>query len=340
MNNIISFNYFADVKRSLYDKEYIKLLPLINDAGVDTLWLFICNAGKYMATKDEIVKSKKFLESMGFKVNALISPVGHPGNSLNPEDDALDLMLPSHWDYRVLLNGEKEYFCACINSVLIEDNRKVVELCRDLGFEYLFFDDDLRMGAHGDEIRGCFCSNCLKEFSEIVGENITLQMLNIAIEQKNALSDKWIEYNCSKILKFMRETAVERINTGIMIMHNGGVNHGIDIKAIKQAVPNCIFRVGECHFDDVSFESDIDHKSERKSIKKHISAIGNLDVCYSETTVFPPNTLSPENLIKKIELAIAEGIYNIFLMSGTWVMTEKYWKAIAENRERLDILIK
>ncbi len=331
---MLRFNYFADVKKTLYDESYKHSLDLMKKAGVTVLWLEIYNAGRYWATKEEIVKAKESLESMGFEVNVITLPVGHPGNSLNTEE-LLNLSLPDNWNYRVNSAGEKEYFSACVDETVIAENREVVESCRDAGFKKLFFDDDLRMGNHSfDEIRGCFCERCISEFSAICGENLTREKIADACENKNELSEKWIEYNCSKITRFMKETAVSGIQTGIMVMHNGGRYHGIDIPAIKAAVPDCMFRVGELHFSDADFENDIDHKCELDSIRLHMELIDNPENCYSETTVFPPRALSPQNIVKKTELAIKAGIKNIFLMSGSWVMTDDYWLALADNLER------
>ncbi len=332
---MLILNYHADVKKTLYDESYLHSLELMKKAGVTALWLEIYMAGRYLASKEEIIEAKDILEKFGFEVNVITIPVGHPGNSLNPEE-VLDLSLPAHWNYRVNAQGEKEYFSACVDKTVIDENRKVVEFCRDVGFKKLFFDDDLRMGNHSfDVIRGCFCQNCLEDFASKCGEYYSREQLAKACEEKNDLSGKWIEYNCSKITQFMKETAIEGIQTGIMVMHNGGRYHGIDIPEIKKAVPNCLFRVGELYFDDVSFENDIDHKGELESIKLHIKLIDDPDICYSETTVFPPRALSPQNIVKKAELAIKAGIKNIFLMSGSWVMSDEYWIELAENRERL-----
>jgi len=330
----LNFNYFASAKLTLYDPEYRKSLEWMKKVGVETLWLGVRGSGKPDGTREEIAAAKARLEEMGFAVNALILPVGHPGNALNPEDETLDLRLPSDWTYRVLPDGRTEYFCGCINDVLIADARRAVELCRDLGFEKVFFDDDLRMGSVGDEIRGCFCPDCVREFSGIIGRPLTREEIARDCAAKTGLADAWIDYICSKVTRFMRETAVQGIQTGIMVMYNGGRYHGIDIAAIREAVPDCLFRVGQYHFNDAAFETDIGHANESASIRNHLAQMGNPDLCYSETTVFPPNALSPENLAKKVELAIEAGIRNIFLMSGSWVMTERYWRKLIENRER------
>ncbi len=334
---MLTFHYFADVKKTLYDQEYPNSLALQKAAGVSVLWLEIYMAGRFLAEKEEILAAKKKLEGLGFQVNAIILPVGHPGNSLNPEEE-LDLKLPDHWRYRVNAQGEQEYFCACVDETVIRENRAVVEFCREAGFPQLFFDDDLRMGNHGDQVRGCYCEACLEEFGRLVGQRHTRQEIAAACASDTELKERWIGYNCAKITRFMAQTAIDGIQTGIMVMHNGDRYHGIDIPAIREAVPSCLFRVGELHFDDESFEADRDHQNELASMNAHIALIGRPEICYSETTVFPPRALSPENLVKKAELAIGLGIRNIFLMSGSWVMTENYWHTLARHLPRLRLL--
>ncbi len=249
---MLNFNYFADVKKTLYDEGYNHSLALMKEAGVSVFWLLIYNAGRYFAEKDEIIKAKGILESKGFEVNAITVPVGHPGNALNPEE-VLDLSIPKTWTYRVNAEGENVYFCSCINNTLIEDNKKVVEFCKDAGFKKLFIDDDLRMANFGDEVCGCLCAACVNEFSKLQGKEFTREEIVNAYKEKGEIFEKWTDFNCSKITGFMKETAIEGIQTGTMLMIEGTREHGLDVKAIKQAVPNCLFRVGEWHFDDEYF---------------------------------------------------------------------------------------
>ncbi len=73
-------------------------------------------------------------------------------------------------------------------------------------------------------------------------------------------------------------------------------------------------------------------------MRMHLKAIDNPSNCYSETTVFPPKALSPENLVEKAKLAISQGIENIFLMGGTGVMSDEYWLEIIKNKNQLEEL--
>ncbi len=325
---MLQLHYFADIKRTLYDPTYRDTLALMRRAGVTTLWPIVSMTGRFTASKPEILSAKQMLGSLGFATGALILPVGHPGNSLNPEEE-LDLALPDHWRYRIDPDGKPAYFCACVEENMLADNIAAVEFCREAGFDRLFFDDDLRMGNYSKHlIRGCFCDHCVREFSDRMGTDLTREQIAFACEHKTPLSEDWIAYNCAKITRFMKATALPGIRTGIMVMVDGGRYHGIDLPAIQKAVPDCLIRVGEGHFCDAEFDADPDHAGERDSMRAHFSLIEAPQNAYSETTVFPPNALSPQNLVKKITLAKELGIQNIFLMSGTWVMTGEYWLAI------------
>jgi hypothetical protein len=151
------------------------------------------------------------------------------------------------------------------------------------------------------------------------------------------IREAWIQYNCDKLTDFMRDTQVPGMTGGIMVMHNGDRRHGISIPDIRSAVPGCMFRVGELHFDDASYTAPGGQESLAASVRAHMALIGDNPV-YSESTVFPAAALSPENLVHRIRLELSLGLRNIFLMSGTWYLSEPYWNALAENRAALEAL--
>ena len=59
---------------------------------------------------------------------------------------------------------------------------------------------------------------------------------------------------------------------------------------------------------------------------------------YSESTVYPENALSPEYLVQKLELEIACGLRNLFLMSGLFFLDDAYWLSIAQALPALQVL--
>ena len=196
------------------------------------------------------------------------------------------------------------------------------------------------MGNWGTEIQGCYCDNCIRLFNEKYGLSLTRAQLAEATEstdQPNEICQKWIQFNCDKVTRFMKETQVPGMTSGIMVMHNGGPIHGISISDIKKAVPDCIFRVGELHFDDKSYTKPGGRESLSASVRNHLALIGD-NPAYSESTVFPASALSPENLVDKMKLEISLGLRRLFVMSGSWFMSDIYWETIAAHLQELNEL--
>ena len=101
---------------------------------------------------------------------------------------------------------------------------------------------------------------------------------------------------------------------------------------------NLIFRVGEGHFDDRAFTAPDGEDDIARSVMTHRALIGDDRLCFSETTVYPANALSPANWIRKMELEISLGLRSLYLMSGTWFFTDPYWDALIDARPRLEEL--
>lgn len=337
---IRSMNYDVSPVDVMKNPLFPERLERMKKAGVDSLWLAGYMYGHYDSDEETLFRAKKRLEEEGMRVGVISLPVGHPGNALNPDDPTLDLRIPDHWHYRVDKNGKTEYFCGCVDENLVADNRKAAEIYAQMGFERHFFDDDLRLGNWGTEIRGCFCDRCIEKFNRQHGLALSRQQLKNACEGDPGMEEireAWIQFNCDKITAFMRETNMPGMQSGIMVMHNGGRKHGISIPDIKKAVPDCLFRVGELQFDDQRFCAPGGKDVLAQSVREHLSLIGSNEA-YSESTVFPAAALSPENLIEKIRLELSLGLQNIFLMSGSWFLSEPYWDILAREKEALRAL--
>ncbi len=261
---------------------------------------------------------------------AITIPIGHPGNSLNPEDPDLDLEIPKHWHYRVDNRGETVYFCGAIDTCLIEDNGKAAKLLYDVGFKEVFLDDDLRVGNFNEFIEGCYCDVCVTEFNAIYHRKETRASLMVQITKKldTGLMKDWVAFQCSKITAVMKATDIEGVQPGIMVMHFGDERHGIDIPAIRELIPNTLFRVGELQFNDDHFRKPTAKAEEMLGITYHLNFMDK-ELAYSESTVFPPRSLKEHNLVYKAKLALTAGLENVLFMSGTWVLDDSYWQAIA-----------
>ncbi|RKP58288.1 hypothetical protein D7Z26_01975 [Cohnella endophytica] len=305
------------------------LVANMKKAGIEKIWIAGFFSGN-MVDIEELKQAKAFAESHGLEVGAVTIPIGHPGNALNPDDPDLDLEIPKHWHYRVDSRGETVYYCGAIDACLIEDNGKVAKQLRDAGFKEVFLDDDLRAGNFNEFIEGCYCEACVTEFNAIYGRQETRESLLVQVSQKlNAeVMKDWVAFQCVKVTDVVKATDIEGVQPGIMVMHFGDERHGIDIPSIREQIPDTLFRVGEYQFNDARFTNPHAKAEELLGIIYHLSFIDK-KFAYSESTIFPPRSLKEHNLVYKAMLAITAGLENVLFMSGTWVLEESYWHAIA-----------
>lgn len=305
------------------------LVANMKKAGIEKIWIAGFFSGD-MVDLEELMQAKAYAEQNGLEVGALTIPVGHPGNSLNPDDPDSKLKIPKHWHYRIDKRGETAYYCGAIDTCLIEDNGKAAKLLFDAGFKEVFLDDDLRVGNLNENIEGCYCDACVAEFNAIYRHQETRETLRAQIADRldTALMKDWVAFQCDKITAVMKATDIEGVQPGIMVMHFGDERHGIDIPAIREQIPNTLFRVGEHKFNDQKFANPYAKGEEMLGIAYHLNFIDK-PFAYSESTVFPPRSLKEHNLVYKAKLAIAAGLENILFMSGTWAMDDSYWEAIA-----------
>lgn len=332
----MKLHYSLDSAIVLDEEQGKRILESLRKANVGTIWLWGFFFGKLWSPIPDMVRAAAVLRDAGFEVGVIQLPVGHPGNGLNPEDDSLDLKLPSHWRYRVSREGEDVYYCADIEPNMIADNRSSIEQLTKEGFTKFFMDDDLRMGNWGKDIEGSFDEQSIASFNAAYGWNVDRSELHAILnaDVQSLIKKDWVRYNCEKLAGFMDAMALPGTELGLMVMHLGDERHGIDISMLNERVPDCMFRVGESHFSDQVFQTPEDKADEMFSMMLHLDAMGR-DRTFSETTVFPPRALSEKHLVYKAQMALALGIPNILFMSGTWLISESYWEKVEESRPQL-----
>ncbi|NBD22286.1 hypothetical protein [Paenibacillus glycinis] len=316
-----------------------RLIGLMKDAGIRKIWIAGFFSGK-MIDAEELKQAKAFAEQHGLEVGAVTIPIGHPGNALNPDDpDLAHLEIPKHWHYRIDKSGETVYYCGAIDASLIADNAQAARNLKAAGFHEVFLDDDLRAANYGPDIEGCYCEACIAEFNRLYHREATRESLRDATTDKldADLMLDWAAFQCDKVTDVVKATDIEGVRPGIMVMHYGDERHGIDVPSIRERIPNAIFRVGELHFHDGTFGNPNGKAQEMMGIAYHLNFMAGAEA-YSESTIFPPRSLKAHNLVYKAKLAITAGIENVLFMSGTWLLDESYWKALAAARPVLEAL--
>lgn len=335
----LTFHYDFLTSLVLTDPDFPRKIKLMRRAGVKTVWLDNYIYGQWQNSLEDCRRAKALLEAEGFEVQAICVPLGHGSAALNGGDEA-DPTLPTNWRNRVDHHGNRQGTTTCVDETVIANYREAVSIHKELGFTKLFYDDDLRMGSWGPHLQGCYCDRCLERFYQKYPTYGGMSPADIAAQatEGDELWNAWTDIQCDAILRFLDETTPEGLTPGIMLMHNGDRRHGLDVPRIKKRFPHALFRVGEGHFDNASFESPLCRPAIENCIRKHLSLIGSVEKAFSESTTYPVGALSPENWIEKMRMEIGCGLRNLFLMSGNVFLTDPYWEALIEARTELEAL--
>ena len=307
-------------------------LSYLDKAEVSAYWLYGFRSAEGTMRDIGLLKAaKEKLERLGKEAYIVCEPVGHP----NPNQKTL----PGRgWRHRINCDGKPDYGCADIEENLVRDLVAATTAFRDADFTKVFFDDDLRMAfGHGrvrwgDTAGGCFCDACIAAFNRRNATRFTradLREIVMNPEKSTDILEDWITFNCDKVTDFMKAVNLPGLQVGIMVMCMGSRNHGIDLAAIQRAVPDCLVRVGEGHFNDASFDPSEGKAAEIESIRMHMAQVGDVSRLYSENTVDPWPKLRPENTAKKLLIEVENGLRNIMLMPPPLIDAPEYWEAIA-----------
>jgi len=314
-------------------------LRRLDEAGVDAFWLYGFRASEGSMRDIGLLKAaKEKLERLGKAAYVICEPLGHP--AAEPPDDSPRRATPpvAGWRYRINADGKPDWGCACLDETVQRDLVAATRAFRDAGFTKVFFDDDLRMAVGhgrvrwGDTVGGCFCDRCIKQFSREQGRDFSraeLREVVLATTADDTLREAWVAYNCRKITDFMQAVDLPGLQVGIMVMADGGRNHGVDLVAIQRAVPDCLVRVGEGRFKDEAFDDPAGKKALIASLEAHKALVADVSRLYSENTVDPWPKLRPESMAAKMLLEVEHGLRNIMLMPPQLLDAPEYWAAIA-----------
>jgi len=313
--------------------DFKKKLEYLDKVGVGTFWLYGFRGAEGTVRDIGLLKAaKEKLNRFGRNAHIVCEPLGHPCPEPPPESPQRLKPLGRGWRYRITADGNPDWGSACLDEIVLHDLVAATTAFRDAGFEKVFFDDDLRMGNSGPHITGCFCEACIADFGRRQVTQYTREDLRRLVrnpDEHAAICEQWMDFNCEKVTAFMKAVSMPGVQVGIMVMHNGDRKHGVDLPAILKAVPNCLVRVGEGHFDDAAFDPPGGKASLIESLERHKAIVEDISRLYTENTVDPWPELRPENMAKKLLIEVEHGLRNIMLMPPQLLDAPDYWEAIA-----------
>ncbi len=137
-------------------------------------------------------------------------------------NEAWDFVTPLPFQPTVGHNGVLSKGCACPNTPeLREYVRQKYTLFAKAAPDFIWIDDDFRMGNHGAGVScGCFCPTCLEMFSDFSGRKFSTREELIAALNKpkgNKLRQDWIENNVRTLESLGSDiaSAIHAVDPGI-----------------------------------------------------------------------------------------------------------------------------
>ncbi|MBR2585765.1 MAG: hypothetical protein IKE64_10095 [Thermoguttaceae bacterium] len=303
------------------------------EAGVSDLWLTTIVYGN-LPDFGPIDQAARRARELGMTPHLLSMPFGHPV--------AIDF---DHGAFHPACKpvqraggyqGWGGSFHHPLDEILAEENRKLYERFGPCDH---FLDDDFRLADSPGSVGGCVCRQCEEAYCRVAG--LTRQRWNELLDDlrgnnPSELHRQWVDYQCDLLYGCFRrlEEAAPEVDLGIMVMYMGSERSGIRLDAYREK----LFRVGELMFSDRDYDPTINKTRELFSVLTHrrFSLPGRT---FSETTNFPDNALSKENMASKLAVSTFADVRNTMFMccvpADYWPFFEPKMKKEARYQEIL-----
>jgi len=303
-------------------------LELYRSSGITDIWLAGFFYGFWPAAIDRLIAWKKKIENAGMACHVANIPLGHPGDSLGAGTNDFPLAPASPWRLAVRPDGST-YAGTSLHAPATEENCAALRRLRQAGFKRVFLDDDFRLATGPGVIGGCFCADHRKEFLQKYGygESDWQRLLECVRTRRlsSPLRD-WLNWTCDQLTGSFRQqqAAMPDAELGIMVMYLGAEKAGIRLSDYQ----GCMLRVGELMFDDRHFNELKNKTKELFSSLFHRRYV-TPELAYSETTAFPADRLSAENMTAKLAISTLSDVRNTMFMSGITPFPAGHWTLLA-----------
>lgn len=334
----VNCNIFSTTKSSSFRRFHLSLssqawdeipeLPsIVRAAGITDVWLAAFLYGRWYRSPEQLKRQAHYLESKGLNVHIINVPLGHPGDALGLEDGSVSTTPPKHWSNASTFDG-KLFSGTSIHPPAVEENAQAMKALQKEKFDTVFLDDDFRVAKFPGHIGGCFCDNCRDEFLEIHGYRFSeWEMLidSVIKRHPSKVLRTWTNFWCAKLYDMFSalQNAAPEIELGIMVMYLGAEKAGIPLDRFR----NVPFRVGELMFNDKEFGKVKGKTDELFSALFH-RRFAQPELAYSETTAFPADALSAENMAAKLAVSLIADVRNTMFMSGLKPFPITHWDTL------------
>jgi len=205
--------------QSLPEQRFNELLDLFDKyEGVTDEITFFTNVTHAPLTLDDFRQRIGILEERmeqarqrGYRTGInILTTIGH-------HNEDLENSLKGDYTYMTGINGNVSHGSFCPNDDNMREYiRAIYELTSEANPDYIWIDDDVRLG-HMPIGYGCFCDNCLRIFEKETGIQYTRESLKKAFnegtaEEKLKIRKEWLQHNrntIARLFKLIEETVHE-----------------------------------------------------------------------------------------------------------------------------------
>jgi hypothetical protein len=305
-----------------------ELLPTLSQAGVGHIWLAPFFGGYWHYSIQKVNAWRERLETAGFQVHLITVPLGHP--SFTPAaPDYMPKMDMSRRKPALTVDG-KTYYGVSLHPPACEENVAAMATLKLARPGTVFLDDDFRLALGPGNIGGCFCEEHKSAFLKKYGHSEReWQELHDAVlaRRLTPLVEQWVEFTCDGLtgcFRAQQAAAAPEMQLGIMVMYLGAEKAGIRLADYAGAP----MRVGELMFDDASFAPVKGKTNELFSVLFH-RRYTTPTLAYSETTAWPAEKLSANNMAAKLVTSTIGDVRNTMFMSGIRPFPRTHWATLA-----------
>lgn len=301
-----------------------EMLQILADAGVKGIWIATYFYGYWPYQKSKIIRAKELVQQKEMDAFAITIPFGHPGDSLQAGDDAFPLISPAHWPRTLDMDGNL-YAGTTVNDLVNIENARALQEVSQMGFRQCMADDDFRIARLPGVIGGSFDDKTRSLFLERGGYSAAQwsELLDdIRSRRFTPVVKDWVDWYCDRMTESFRiQQKAFAGDFGIMVMYLGAEKAGIRLSDYRGVQ----VRVGEAHFNDRDLKSPKGWTDELFSVLFHRRYVKPEDA-WSETTAFPADALSVENMIAKLTISTIADVRHTTFMSGLTPLPKSYWK--------------
>ena len=304
------------------------LMPTLSRAGVGHIWLAPFFSGYWHYSIEKVNAWRGRLEAAGFQVHLITIPLGHPSFS-SAAPDYMPQMDMSRRKPSLTVQG-KTFYGVSLHPPVCQENVAAMATLKRAQPGTVFLDDDFRLALGPGTIGGCFCDEHKSAFLRKYGYgDAEWQQLREAViaRRLTPVVAQWVDYTCDGLTDCFRAqqaAAAPEMHLGIMVMYLGAEKAGIRL-ADYTGVP---MRVGELMFDDASFAPTKGKTNELFSVLFH-RRYTTPALAYSETTAWPAEKLSANNMAAKLVTSTIADVRNTMFMSGIRPFPRTHWDTLA-----------